>query len=175
MLASNALPPGMACTECRRRKTVSTLCVFVAISPPTPSLSQKCDGVKPVCGRCLRLSKDCQYEATERSLRSNVSRSDGTTQEALRDTISSNHALIRQLQSDEGQSVERTASDQPYLPLYTESSTGNTLESFSGTGYITTTILPEGYSIVVPRGIVDDKLQRIASASEVPRDLNQYL
>ena len=97
------------------------------------------------------------------------------TREAFRGTMSSNHELIHRLGSDEGQLAERIASNRPYLPLYTEPFTDSTLESVYGAGSITNTVLPEGYSTVLPRGIIDEKLGRLNSASEVPQDLNQYL
>ena len=89
--------------------------------------------------------------------------------------MSSNHELIRRLGSDEGKMIERIAPNQPYLPLYTEPFTDSTLESIYGTGSITNMPLPEGYCTVIPRGIIEEKLQRLTSASEVPQDLNQYL
>ncbi|KAF8338876.1 uncharacterized protein EI90DRAFT_3039513 [Cantharellus anzutake] len=42
------LESGLACLVCRQRKT-------------------KCDGVRPTCGRCLRLGKPCQYAGTPRA------------------------------------------------------------------------------------------------------------
>ena len=73
------------------------------------------------------------------------------------------------------QLVERIVSNQPYLPLYTEPFTDSTLESIYGAGSITNAIFPEEYGTVVPRGIIDEKLGRLNSASDVPQDLNQYL
>ncbi len=112
---------------------------------------------------------------SERSRRLNISPSGEATREVFKDTISSDHELIRRLGSDEGQLVERIASNQPYLPLYIEPFTDSTLESIYGPGSITNAIFPEGYGTVVPRGIIDEKLGRLNSASEVPQDLNQYL
>ena len=97
------------------------------------------------------------------------------TREAFRGTVSSNHELIHCLGSDEGQLAERIASNQSYLPLYTEPFADSMLESIYGAGSITNTVLPEGYGTAVPRGIIDEKLRCLASASEVPLDLNQYL
>ncbi len=112
---------------------------------------------------------------SERSRRLNISPSGEATHEVFKDTISSDHELIRRLGSDEGQLIERITSNQPYLPLYTEPFTDSMLESIYGAGSITNAILPEGYGTVVPRGIIDEKLGRLNSASEVPQDLNQYL
>ncbi|KAF8338871.1 uncharacterized protein EI90DRAFT_3117944 [Cantharellus anzutake] len=42
------LEPGLACLVCRQKKT-------------------KCDGVRPTCGRCLRLGRPCEYAGTPRS------------------------------------------------------------------------------------------------------------
>ena len=97
------------------------------------------------------------------------------THDAFRGTMSSNHGLIHRIGSDEGQLAERIASNQPYLPLYAEPFADSALESIYGAGSITNTVLPEGYSTVLPRGIIDEKLGRLTSASEVPQDLNQYL
>ncbi|KAF8324897.1 uncharacterized protein EI90DRAFT_3074328 [Cantharellus anzutake] len=44
------LQPGSACLTCRQRKT-------------------KCDGVRPICGRCARLGKQCAFENETRKPR----------------------------------------------------------------------------------------------------------
>jgi len=65
--------------------------------------------------------------------------------------------------------------NQLYLPLYAEPFADSILESIYGAGSITNTVLPEGYGTFVLRGIIDEKLRCLASVSEVPQDLNQYL
>ncbi len=65
-----------------------------------------------------------------------MSPSGEATHEAFRDTISSNHKLVRRPESDEEHLAERTASSQPYLPLYAEPFTDSTLESIYGAGSI---------------------------------------
>ena len=112
---------------------------------------------------------------SEQSQRLNISPSSEVTHEVFKDTISSDHELIHCLGSNEGQLIERIMSNQPYLPLYTEPFTDSMLKSIYGVGSITNAILPEGYGTIVPRGIIDEKLGCLNSASEVPQDLNQYL
>src|SRR5258708_32242429 len=97
------------------------------------------------------------------------------TRDGFRGPMSPNHEPIHRLGSDEGQLAERITSNQPYLPLYTKPFADSTLESIYGAGSITNTVLPEGYGTFVPRGIIDEKLRCLASASEVPLNLNQYL
>lgn len=60
-----AAPPplkrGSACSLCRKRKLVSLYSLFPVRRRADSNFEQRCDGVRPRCGTCLRLNHECQY------------------------------------------------------------------------------------------------------------------
>ncbi|KAF8324899.1 uncharacterized protein EI90DRAFT_2220276 [Cantharellus anzutake] len=155
----------MACVECRRRKT-------------------KCDTARPICGRCEKFNRDCHYERMERPARpslsqleervSNISRE---VRGMLRKTAIFKHGLIQRLSGCEGEvgNPPRGFPGRPCIPLYPDSSVLNLPRPTSGTGCVTRIVLPEGYGTVIPRGVIDDKLQHFDTSLGVPHDLSQHL
>ena len=68
------LQRGRACVHCRRRKMVS----FNLNSSSSPfcsqPFSQRCDGVRPICGQCDRANRpdDCEYTDGQGSSRTQI-------------------------------------------------------------------------------------------------------
>ncbi|KAF8333102.1 uncharacterized protein EI90DRAFT_3052991 [Cantharellus anzutake] len=159
--SSASLTPGQACLECRRRKV-------------------KCDGSRPVCGRCDRLRKECEYEQIVRRLQVDImedrlSEIESGIQAYLRRPASMEHPLMKKLTGDGGDRHHPQNLVSPFLPLYTGEPRSSSTVVPESNGSVTSEALLAGYGSVTPRTIPESGLGQIGVDSELPAELSEYL
>lgn len=94
------LPRGGACVSCRRRKMVCVRLRFEYPNITYLSVSQKCDGKRPICTQCDRAGRaeDCEYtvgqeRSTVQILEENISRLEARIQELQNPVASTSNSI----------------------------------------------------------------------------------
>ncbi len=145
------------------------------------SHSQRCDGIKPICGRCNRLKKECVYQQVVRRLQveimeDRIAELESEVQAFMRRPASMGHPLIRKLLGAGSDSDRTEAPASSFLPLYTGIPRNSSTVILGPDGPVFPELMLEGYgSAVIPRSVPESGLGQLDPDSEVPIELSEYL
>ncbi|KAF8341272.1 uncharacterized protein EI90DRAFT_1711242 [Cantharellus anzutake] len=153
------LNPGYACAECRRRKT-------------------RCDGLRPACGRCLRLRQPCEFvEARQRipltsRLQAKIAALESVLEALSRRPTLLSRQLVKQLEQvgqERGRTPKPTCASLPIFPIET------VLDPQALQGSITPSELETRYGSSIERSCVEAMFHEWNPNSELPSELHILL